>query len=110
MFDLVHARFQLCTLGRGAEQLAAYRRLLKPGGVLILEEPDTRSWTYAPHAPATTHLIGRLAQAYAAAGGNLDAGRRIPALLREATRELDAPGRGGTTLTLVQAWARMPSR
>jgi len=84
MFDLVHARFQLCALGRAAEQLAAYRRLLKPGGVLVLEEPDTRTWTSAPTAPATTHLIGRLAQAYRAAGGNLDAGRRLPALLRDA--------------------------
>jgi SAM-dependent methyltransferase len=83
MFDLVHARFQLCPLGRAEEQVACYRRLVKPGGVLILEEPDTRSWTYEPYAPATAHLIGRLAQAVGAAGGNLDMGRRLPALLRE---------------------------
>jgi hypothetical protein len=83
-FDVVHARFQLCTLGRAAEQLEVYQRLVAPGGVLILEEPDTRSWLYEPYAPATQHLIGRVAQAIGAAGGNLDAGRRLPGLLRNA--------------------------
>jgi hypothetical protein len=86
-FDLVHARFQLCRHGRPAEQLAALRRLVVPGGVLVVEEPELRTWTYEPHAPAATHLIGRTAQAFAAAGGNLDAGRRLPALLRSAGLE-----------------------
>jgi hypothetical protein len=86
-FDVVHARFQLSTLGRTAEQLDAYRRLVAPGGVLLLEEPDTRSWLYEPYAPTTQHLIGRVAQALTAAGGNLDAGRRLPALLRDAGLE-----------------------
>lgn len=83
-FDLVHARFQLSRHGRPAEQLAALRRLVAPGGVLLVEEPDLRSWTYEPYAPATTHLIGRIAQAFSAAGGNLDAGRRLDSLLRGA--------------------------
>jgi SAM-dependent methyltransferase len=157
-FDVVHARFQLAPRGRAAEQLAAYRRLLKPGGVLVIEEPDTRTWTFAPHAPAATHLVGRIAQAYRAAGGDLDAGRRLAALLRadglepcvrthaigleaghphlrlpldladalrerledvlgrdglaalrrEAANEIEEEHRTGTTLTLVQAWARVP--
>jgi len=86
-FDVVHARFQLSALGRAAEQLAVYRRLVAPGGVLVVEEPDTRSWLYEPYAPATQHLIGRAAQALTAAGGNLDAGRRLPAQLRDAGLE-----------------------
>jgi hypothetical protein len=83
-YDLVHARFQLARFGRPAEQLAAMRALVAPGGVLLVEEPDLRTWTFEPHAPATTHLIGRLAQAFAASGGDLDAGRRLPARLRAA--------------------------
>ena len=157
-FDLVHARFQLAPLGRGADQITAYRRLLKPGGILVLEEPDSRTWTYEPYARATAALIGRIAQAFRAAGGDLDVGRRVPRLLQEslgaapATRthvlgleaghpylrlplhfaaslspqlrellgddeldgllataagEIDEPGRGGTTFTLVQSWARV---
>jgi hypothetical protein len=83
-YDLVHARFQLARHGRAAHQLAALRALVAPGGVLLVEEPDVRSWTYEPYAPAATHLIGRIAQAFSAAGGDLDAGRRLPALLRAA--------------------------
>ena len=85
-FDVVHARFQLSTLGRAAEQLAVYR-LVAPGGFLILEEPDTRSWLCEPYAPATQHLIGRAAQALGAAGGNLNAGRNLHGLLRDAGLE-----------------------
>jgi hypothetical protein len=83
-YDLVHARFQLARHGRPAEQLAALRSLVAPGGVLLVEEPDLRTWTYQPHAPATTHLIGRLAQAFSSAGGDLDAGRRLPSRMRAA--------------------------
>jgi hypothetical protein len=83
-YDLVHARFQLARHGRAAQQLAALRALVAPGGVLLVEEPDLRTWTYEPYAPATTHLIGRLAQSFSAAGGDLDAGRRLPSLLRAA--------------------------
>ena len=78
MFDLVHVRFQLAPLGRPADQLAAYRRLLKPAGVLVIEEPDSRTWTYEPYARACASLIGRIAQAFRGAGGDLDAGRRLP--------------------------------
>jgi hypothetical protein len=81
-YDVVHARFRLGSLGHVAEQLAAYRRLLEPGGVLVVEEADTRSWTLTPYAPSATHLVGRIAQAHRTFGGDLDLGRRLPALLR----------------------------
>jgi len=158
-FDLVHARFALASLGRAADQIAACRRLLRPGGVLVLEEPDTRTWTYEPYARTTATLIGRVTQALRGAGGDLDAGRRVAAhlgtalgvtattrthvlgleaghpylrlplqlaaalepqlretlgddgladLLAGAAGEIEQPGRGGTTFTLVQSWARVP--
>jgi len=40
-FDLTHARFQIAPLGRGDEQLVAYLRLTKAGGLIVLEDPDT---------------------------------------------------------------------
>lgn len=80
-FDLVHARFQLAPLGRAAEQLTAYRRLLRPGGVLVLEDPDSSSWTYCPDAPRTAELIGLVRDAFHAAGGNFDAGHAAVRLL-----------------------------
>jgi ubiquinone/menaquinone biosynthesis C-methylase UbiE len=41
-FDLVHSRFQIAPLGRGAEQMATYRQLLKPGG----DRPGTWGTTF----------------------------------------------------------------
>jgi hypothetical protein len=83
-YDLVHARFELSRHGRGREQLDAFRRRVAPGGVLLIEEPDTRSLVYEPYAPAAQHLVGRCAQVIKASGGDLDAGRRLPGLMRRA--------------------------
>lgn len=81
-FDLVHARLQIGTLGRAAEQMQALRRLARPGGWLVLEDADAGSWRVHPDAPATHALIDLLRQAFRAAGGDLDAGGSLPALLR----------------------------
>jgi SAM-dependent methyltransferase len=82
-FDLVHARFQLAPLGRAGEQVAAYRRLLRPGGVLVLEDPDSASWSYQPDAPRTRDLIGLVRAAFRSAGGDFDAGRETGRLLSD---------------------------
>ena len=74
-FDLVHARFQLAPIGRAAEQLASYRRLVRPGGWLVLEDPDAASWHFNPPAPAAERLIGLILDAFRAGGGDFDAGR-----------------------------------
>jgi len=81
-FDLVHARCQLAPLGRFDEQLSALLRLVAPGGVLVLEDPDTASWTFSPDAPHTTELVQLILQAFKAAGGDFDAGRSTFDLLR----------------------------
>jgi SAM-dependent methyltransferase len=80
-FDLVHARFVIAPLGRGPEQVAAHRRLLRPGGSLALEEWDLGSWHFNPPAPAAERLIRLLSEIFAARGG--EAGRELPGLLRE---------------------------
>jgi SAM-dependent methyltransferase len=81
-FDLVHARFQIAPLGRAAEQMAAYRRLLRPGGTLVLEDPDMASWRVHPHAPAVQKLIALIERGFLAAGGNFNSGRELPELVR----------------------------
>jgi SAM-dependent methyltransferase len=86
-FDLVHARFQLSSLGRADEQLEAYTRLLRPGGVLILEDADSRGWGLSPEAPAAAALMDLIRDAYALAGGDLDMGRRLPSLMHDAGLE-----------------------
>ena len=80
-FDLVHARYLIAPLGRGREQVASHRRLVRPGGSLVLEEWDLGSWHFNPTAPAAERLVRSLAEIFAALGG--DAGRGLPDLLRE---------------------------
>jgi SAM-dependent methyltransferase len=81
-FDLVHSRFQIAPLGRAAEQLAAYRRLLRPGGTLIVEDPDIASWRVNPEGAAVSELIGLIERGFSAGGGNFNAGREVPSLVR----------------------------
>ena len=76
-FDLVHARFQLAPIGRAADQLASYRRLVRPGGRLVLEDPDAASWHFNPPAPAAERLISLILDAFRAGGGDFDAGRSL---------------------------------
>ena len=80
-FDLLHARYQIAPLGRGREQVALYRRLVRPGGLLVLEEWDLGSWHFNPPAPAAERLIRLLSDIFAVLGG--EAGRGLPELLRE---------------------------
>jgi SAM-dependent methyltransferase len=80
-FDLVHARYLIAPLGRGPEQVASHRRLVRPGGSLVLEEWDLGSWHFNPPAPAAERLIRLLSEIFAALGG--EAGRGLPELLRE---------------------------
>jgi SAM-dependent methyltransferase len=90
-FDLVHARFVIAPLGRGREQVNLHRRLVRPGGSLVLEEWDLGSWHFNPPAPAAERLIQLLSEIFAALGG--EAGRGLPELLQEVgieEREIDA--------------------
>jgi SAM-dependent methyltransferase len=155
-FDLVHARYVIAPLGRGREQVASFRRLVRPDGHLVLEEWDLGSWHFNPPAPAAERLIRLISDIFATLGG--EAGRSLPDLLREigiedpridahvialepghlylrlplqfsvalesrfreelsedeldslrreAESELTAPGRWGTTFTLIQSWGRV---
>jgi SAM-dependent methyltransferase len=80
-FDLLHARFEIGPLGRGREQAASHRRLIKPGGSLVLEEWDLASWHFNPRAPAAERLIALISELFAGMGG--EAGRGLPELLRD---------------------------
>jgi SAM-dependent methyltransferase len=82
-FDLVHARYEICPLGRPHEQMETYVRLARPGGTIVLEDPETGSWHFNPPAPALDGLIELIAEAFRLSGGDLDAGRQQLHLLRE---------------------------
>ena len=88
-FDLVHARFELGSLGRHDEQLATYRRLLRPGGWLVVEEPQSRTWRFNPPSPACERLLDLAFRILDNWGRDTELGGRLPGLLR---RYCDQPG------------------
>jgi SAM-dependent methyltransferase len=82
-FDLVHARFEICPLGRANEQMETYLRLARPGGTIVLEDPDPGTWHFNPPAPALDKLIELIQEGFLLAGGDWQASRGHLHLLRE---------------------------
>jgi SAM-dependent methyltransferase len=82
-FDLVHARYEICPLGRAREQMETYVRLARSGGAIVLEDPDAGSWHFNPPAPALERLIVLIQEAFRLSGGDWAAGRMHLHLLRE---------------------------
>src|SRR5215210_6734825 len=82
-FDLVHARYEICPLGRAHEQMQTYLRLARPGGTIVLEDPDPGSWHFNPSAPALERLIALIVEAFRVSGGDWEAGRKHLHLLGE---------------------------
>ena len=80
-FDLVHARFELTPLGRCREQMQTYLQLLRPGGTVVVEDPDWGSWHFNPPAPAAEKLIALIREAFGH-WGDAEAGRKQLELLR----------------------------
>jgi SAM-dependent methyltransferase len=81
-FDLVHARYEITPLGRGPEQMTTYLGLVRPGGIVALEDPDVGSWHFNPPAPALEQLIALIVEAFRRTGGDWDAGRQHLDLFR----------------------------
>jgi len=81
-FDLVHLRFQLAPLGRAMEQVEIARKLTKPDGWMVLEEPDSGSWRENTLVASAAYLRTLIVEAFAHGGGDFNAGRRLPAYLR----------------------------
>jgi SAM-dependent methyltransferase len=85
-FDLVHARLMLSSVGSPDQQLATYARLLKPGGLLVLEEPESGSWRFNPEAPANQRLVDLAVEVGRMLDRDLDYGRQV----RTALKRFDA--------------------
>ena len=87
MFDLVHVRFVFAPVGRDDELLREMLRLVRPGGVIAIQEPDASSWTCLPPHPSWDRLKGAILAAFARGGGDFNAGRRLYTMLRTAGLE-----------------------
>jgi SAM-dependent methyltransferase len=79
-FDLVHVRALLMHLHEREEVLDRLVEALRPGGWLVVEEPDVYPVEALDHGPFAA-LWSALAEAAAPHGFRVDVGRRLPGLL-----------------------------
>jgi SAM-dependent methyltransferase len=86
-FDLVHVRFLASTAGRADVLVREALGLVKPGGVLAFQEPDTETLTCHPAHPAWDRLKRALQAAFESTGGDTRIGQRLYRLLRAAGLE-----------------------
>jgi SAM-dependent methyltransferase len=80
----VHARFLAAPAGRLPALVAEMRRLLPPGGMALLQEPDADSWDLTGGGADWQRLLGLIRAGFQARGGDFDAGRELPGALQAA--------------------------
>jgi SAM-dependent methyltransferase len=83
-FDLAHARHVLVNVPAPERVVAELTALVRPGGVVALEELDWVSWICQPPHPAWDRLRDALRDFRARRGLDVYMGRRLPGLLRGA--------------------------
>ena len=86
-FDLVHVRFVLAPVGRDSELINEMYELTRPGGLMVIQEPDGASWNCYPSHPTWDRLKEVILTAFARGGGDFNAGQRTYGLLRQAGLE-----------------------
>jgi SAM-dependent methyltransferase len=83
-FDLVHCRFLFAPTGQPDRILGEMLRLLRPGGVIAIQEPDGSCWNVAPRYASWTRLKSAIFGALRAEGGDFDAGQHTFGMLTAA--------------------------
>jgi ubiquinone/menaquinone biosynthesis C-methylase UbiE len=83
-FDLVHARLLLAPVGHHDDLLAEMLRLVKPGGVVAVEEPEPGSWHFYPRSVAFETLKEVMDAFLTMTGGDPSAGQKVFQMLRRA--------------------------
>ena len=82
-FDRVHMRFVASTAGDPERLLREAIRLVRPGGVVALQEPDGSSLNCHPPHPAWERLKAALLGAFSGVGADLQLAKRLYAIVRQ---------------------------
>lgn len=100
-FDLAHERLVLINQPDPAAMLTEMIALVRPGGIVAVEEVDNQSWFCEPPHPAWVRLFAAFQEIFHANGLDPYFGRRLPGLLQaaglvgvevEAHTRVDRPG------------------
>lgn len=79
-FDFVHVRFVLTHIPNPEDALARIRSVLKPGGVIALEEIDFSGHFCHPDCPALWRYVELYTETVKHRGGDANIGPRLPGL------------------------------
>jgi SAM-dependent methyltransferase len=83
-FDVVNANALLQHLGEPVRALREFRRVLRPGGLAAVTDPDWSTWLIEPATPLLDRLRALRLQVYAHHGGDAGYARHQRRLLLEA--------------------------
>ena len=83
-FDFAHARLVLVNVPDPERVVAELSALVRPGGVVALQEVDWISWICQPPHPAWDRLRDALREFRSRRGLDVHMGRRLPGMLRAA--------------------------
>jgi SAM-dependent methyltransferase len=83
-FDLVHERLLLVNIQERATLINEMVSLLRPGGVIALEDVDDITYTCSPMHPSWTVLFDTFQRAFHADGGKAHIGRELCGYLYDA--------------------------
>ncbi|MBZ0297607.1 MAG: methyltransferase domain-containing protein, partial [Anaerolineae bacterium] len=106
-FDLVHERFVLTHVPDPTALLQKLFQLAKPGGYVIVQEPDHSSWNFWPRSESWSHLLPVL-EATLALRGDINIGRRTFHLLQQVGLENVTLRAGVVALQDSHPYMRMP--
>ena len=81
-FDVVFAHAVFEHLSTPERALAEVHRVLRPGGLAALRSPDWGGFIVAPETAEVQSALKRYIELQIANGGDVHAGRKLPALLR----------------------------
>jgi len=104
--DAVHARFVAAPCGRLDALVSEMRRVLRPGGLLMLQEPDADGWQ-SPGGAAWLRLRALIRAGFERRGGDFDAGRSLRAAMRGLLGDL-RERRVAHTLPTRHPYAKLP--
>ncbi|KAJ7229960.1 S-adenosyl-L-methionine-dependent methyltransferase [Mycena pura] len=79
-FDIVHSRFVMCHVSNGKEVIERVARLVRPGGLLLLEDMDISN-LLTTGGPAVGQVVSIMMQLMRVRGGDGEIGRKLEGII-----------------------------
>ena len=106
--DAVHARFLAAPAGRLDALIGEMRRLVRPGGLIFLQEPITDTWHVPGACDEWPRALGLIRAGFLHRGGDIDIGDRLAQRLEHAGVRHVRTRTVAHTIPAAHPYARLP--